>query len=59
MEGFLSPLKVYKKWSKKNVLLIGCGGSAKAVVHALGMLKVSKITIVNRNIGKKCPFALA
>ena len=48
VEGFLTPLKD-KKLKNKNVVVIGCGGSARAVVMALNMLNFERITIFGRN----------
>ena len=33
----------------KNVVVIGCGGSARAVVMGLNSLQIKKITIIGRN----------
>ena len=48
VEGFTIPLKD-KNLKNKNVVIIGCGGSARAVLMGLCTLKVKKITIVGRN----------
>ncbi len=48
VEGFIMPLKDINL-RKKNVLIIGCGGSARAVVMGLSNLNIKKITIVSRN----------
>ncbi len=48
VEGFLTPLKD-KKLKNKNVVVIGCGGSARAVVMGLNMLNFKRITIFGRN----------
>ncbi len=50
IEGFLAPLKIEKDWKNKKAIVLGCGGSAKAVVHGLATLNISQITIINRNI---------
>ena len=44
VEGFLTPLKE-KKLNNKNVVVIGCGRSARAVVMALNMLNFHQITM--------------
>jgi len=49
IEGFLVPLQPKKEWQKKTALVIGSGGSAKAVLHGLSTLEFSKIYIVGRN----------
>ena len=48
VEGFLMPLKD-KSLIDKNIVVIGCGGSARAVVMGLNSLKIKKITILGRN----------
>jgi len=48
VEGFIMPLKD-KNLINKNVVVIGCGGSARAVVMGLNSLNVKKITIIGRN----------
>ena len=48
VEGFIMPLK-NQNLNKKNVVVIGCGGSARAVVMGLNNLNVKKITIIGRN----------
>jgi len=48
VEGFLMPLK-NQNLINKRVIVIGCGGSARAVVMGLTSLKLSKITIIGRN----------
>ncbi len=48
VEGFLVPLKSHNLMNK-NVVVIGCGGSARAVVMGLNCLNVKNITIIGRN----------
>ena len=48
IEGFLVPLKD-KNLTNKNIVVMGCGGSARAVVMGLNSLNVKKITIIGRN----------
>ncbi len=48
VEGFLMPLKG-QNLINKSVVVIGSGGSSRAVVMALISLNVQKITIVGRN----------
>ena len=48
VEGFLMPLKNHNLINK-NVIVIGCGGSARAVVMGLNSLNIRKITIIGRN----------
>ena len=47
-EGFLMPLKKHNLMNK-SVVLIGCGGSARAVVMGLKSLNINKLTIIGRN----------
>ena len=48
VEGFIMPLKD-QNLINKSVVVIGCGGSARAVVFGLNSLNVKKITIISRN----------
>ncbi|WP_413678836.1 shikimate dehydrogenase [Prochlorococcus sp. MIT 0916] len=48
IEGFLMPLKDHNL-RDKNVIVIGCGGSARAVVMGLSSLNIKKLTIIGRN----------
>ena len=48
VEGFLMPLKNHNLINK-SVIVIGCGGSARAVVMGLNNLNIRKITIIGRN----------
>ncbi len=48
VEGFLMPLK-NQNLINKNVVVIGCGGSARAVVMGLMSLKIHQVTIIGRN----------
>ena len=48
IEGFLMPLKD-QNLIDKSVVVIGSGGSARAVVMGLNSLNVKKITIIGRN----------
>ena len=50
VEGFLAPLKrSEKKFNGLKAAVIGCGGSARAVVAGLEELKLKEITIIGRN----------
>ncbi len=49
VEGFLMPLKSHKLVNK-SVVVMGCGGSARAVVTGLNSLNIKKVTIIGRNI---------
>ena len=48
VEGFLTPLKKHN-FKGTNVVVMGSGGSARAVVMALNSLNIKKITIIGRN----------
>ena len=48
MEGFLTPLKSHDLMDK-NVIVLGCGGSARAVVMGLNSLNIKNLTIIGRN----------
>ena len=48
VEGFLTPLKNHNL-TNKSVVVIGCGGSARAIVMGLKNLRIQKITIIGRN----------
>ena len=48
VDGFLTPLKNHNL-THKSVVVIGCGGSARAVVMGLNSLKIKKLTIIGRN----------
>ena len=47
VEGFLTPLKNHNLINK-SVVIIGCGGSARAVVMGLNSLNIKKLTIIGR-----------
>ncbi len=48
VEGFLIPLKDYNL-IEKNVVVLGCGGSSRAVIMGLGNINIKKITVIGRN----------
>ena len=48
VEGFLMPLS-NQDLTNKNAVVIGCGGSARAVVMGLSTLKLKHITVIARN----------
>ncbi len=48
VEGFLTPLKDHNL-KNKSVVVIGCGGSARAVLMGLSNLNIKKVTIIGRN----------
>ena len=49
MEGFLAPLKEKKNFQVGKAIIIGCGGSARAVLAGLEELGHKDITIINRS----------
>ena len=57
VEGFISPLKESNfNWNNNKAIIIGCGGSARAVVAGLEELKFSEATIISRNTEKLYKF---
>ena len=48
VEGFINPIK-NQEWRKKNAVIIGSGGSARAVLFGLKNLKFKSIMIISRN----------
>ena len=48
VEGFLAPLGATEEWAGRHALVIGCGGSARAVVAGLQSLNLSTISVVGR-----------
>lgn len=50
VEGFLAPLRsTEQNWQGRRAVLLGCGGSARAVVAALVELGCSSIAMAGRN----------
>ena len=48
VEGFLAPLGQREQWKGKQAVVIGCGGSARAVVAGLQSLGLTAITVIGR-----------
>ncbi len=48
VDGFLKPLKTHTLMNK-NVVVLGCGGSARAVVMGLNNLNIKQVRIIGRN----------
>ena len=48
VEGFLAPLVGHCSWKGRQGLVVGCGGSARAVVAGLQELELAAITVVGR-----------
>lgn len=53
MDGFLEPIRKRKiTIENKNILLLGAGGAARAIVAGFAKEKAKKITLANRTIEK-------
>ncbi|NEO61450.1 MAG: shikimate dehydrogenase [Moorea sp. SIO4G2] len=53
IEGFISPLKRYNRdWSQTTVVILGCGGAARAVVVGCAELGCTEIHVLGRNQDK-------
>ena len=48
VEGFLAPLGGSERWRNRRAVVIGCGGSARAVVAGLQTLDLSSIQVIGR-----------
>ncbi len=60
VEGFLAPLQSHDaNWNGTQALVLGCGGSARAVVAGLQDLEPSSITVVGRRAETLDPFCRA
>ena len=47
-EGFLAPLGEKERWQGKQAVVIGCGGSARAVVAGLQTLQLRMVHVIGR-----------
>ena len=56
VEGFLAPLGNPSQWSGRRALVLGCGGSARAVIAGLQTLNLAQITVVGRRSETLDPF---
>jgi shikimate dehydrogenase len=55
--GFIAPLKALERdWQKSIPVVLGCGGSARAVVAGLAELGCQEINLVGRNKDKLAKF---
>ncbi len=55
--GFVTPLRLQKKnWPNSVAIVLGCGGSARAVVAGLQQLGVGEIWVVGRDVDKLTQF---
>ncbi len=52
VDGFMAPLKKLRNWSGTTVVVLGCGGSARAVIAACGLLGCDRVKVVARNASK-------
>nr|AUG32386.1 shikimate / quinate 5-dehydrogenase [Paulinella longichromatophora] len=51
VEGFIAPLKMKStNWKTKKAIVLGCGGSARAVVAALIELQFTSISVAGRKL---------
>ena len=48
VEGFLTPLGEQSSWQNCHGVIIGCGGSARAIAAGLQSLKLASITVIGR-----------
>jgi shikimate dehydrogenase len=48
VEGFLIPLGEESSWNNRHGVIIGCGGSARAVAAGLQRLRLASITVIGR-----------
>ena len=48
VEGFLTPLGEQSSWQNCHGLIIGCGGSARAIAAGLQSLRLASITVIGR-----------
>ena len=48
VEGFLTPLGEQSSWQNCHGVVIGCGGSARAIAAGLQSLRLASITVIGR-----------
>ena len=48
VEGFLTPLGEESSWNNRHGVILGCGGSARAVAAGLQRLGLASITVIGR-----------
>ena len=56
VEGFLAPLGDRNRWTGRRAMVLGCGGSARAVVAGLQSLNLAEIMVVGRRSETLNPF---
>lgn len=52
VEGFVSPLRTQGSWGDRQALVMGCGGSARAVVAGLVELGLGRIWVAGRRVDR-------
>ncbi|MGD1939167.1 MAG: shikimate dehydrogenase [Cyanophyceae cyanobacterium] len=56
VDGFMAPLKLMRGWSGTTAIVLGCGGSARAVIAACRLLGCKSVKVVARNADKLAEF---
>jgi len=56
VNGFLAPLKHHIDWTGRRAAVVGCGGSARAVVAGLQSLGLAAISVIGRQTATLHPF---
>lgn len=49
VEGFLAPLGTRDRWAGRRALVLGCGGSARAVLAGLAQLELAEVRVAARD----------
>ncbi len=52
VEGFMAPLRALGPWADRQAVVLGCGGSARAVVAGLVELGLGRIRVAGRRIDR-------
>ena len=56
VSGFLAPLEDHIEWTGRRAVVVGCGGSARAVVAGLQTLGLAEISVIGRQSATLQPF---
>jgi shikimate dehydrogenase len=56
VEGFVAPLRTAGHWAQQQAVVLGCGGSARAVVAGLAELGLARIRVAARNAERLAAF---
>ena len=56
VKGFLAPLEDHIDWTGRRAVVVGCGGSARAVVAGLQSLGLAAISVIGRQAATLQPF---